>query len=447
MAILRIRDKNGEIHEIMALRGEKGADGAGRETENGSVNFIDLENNVLYSKNSVCFGTDLVTGHKGFPMSEVTLSADSKSAVITLADKDLEDKACYRYAVGDMVQFDAKNHWYDKFTIIATSQTKNGDSTITIAYPDGGVISESNIALDSDTSQNWLWVVEKQVGLPITCQKASSAFGESNLAAGRSTSAIGRGNKAIGNYSGAVGRNHKTGYCAFAVGYNNSAMGHYTFSAGCNNVVKGIHSVGIGDRVKVNKNCSLAVGQLASTNAEGSIACGISCSTGEDGYAAVALGIGSKANGFASFAAGDTSTADGKDAVAFGYRSIAGGDFSLAAGYECKAYGNRSIALGSSCTANGDQSMACGHFNATQAPYQTVFGKFSKMTADMLFGVGDGTQTDYHNAFSVYEDGHAEIRTQGTTDNSVVTKEYVDKLLEQIEQLKQAVIELGGNVE
>ena len=39
-----------------------------------------------------------------------------------------------------------------------------------------------------------------------------------------------------------------------------------------------------------------------------------------------------------------------------------------------------------------------------------------------LFAVGNGTsETDRKNAFEVYDDGHAEVQTQGATENSVVT--------------------------
>ncbi len=450
MAILRIRDENGQVHEILALRGEPGA---GKNLPNNCAVFNDYDNNNILAKYSVGFGTNTTAGYKGFNMLEVTLSADSKSMTVVLEDKDLEEKARDHYAVGDYVQWDAKQHWYSIFKITGKSANADGNTVLQLANSSNTEITH-DIALDGDPTENWLWVVGKCVGTPITSQKAVAVFGDSNIAAGRGTFAIGRGNQAIGNYSGAVGRNNKTGYCAFAAGYANTAMGHYSFSAGCNNIAKGIFSVALGDRVKANSNVSFAAGQLSETNAEGSFANGISAYTGPDAYAAAAFGLSAKAYGFASFAHGEKVTANGKYSVVFGYKSLteAKAEGALAMGNECVARGRYSVAMGSMCQADHDYSFVCGDLNRSVAKHQAVFGKYARMTEDMVYGVGDGTGNpedgidEYRNAFSVYKDGHAEIRTQGTTANSVVTKQYVDGLLEQIEQLKEAVRALGGNV-
>lgn len=419
--------------------------GAGKTLDDHSVVFNDFQSNEITAPYSAGFGSDNTAGYTGFQIIDITLSDDKRSAVVTLSDKDIPDKAYSNYVVGDYIQFDAKNHWYSIFRITEKSTTDDGNTVLKIAYPTNEEISH-DITLDSDPMENWLWVVGRRVGLPIPSQKHIAVFGESNISAGRNTFSIGRGNQSIGNYSGTVGRNNKSGYCALVGGYGNTAMGHYSFSAGCQNTAKGIFSVALGDRVKTNKNCSMAVGQLAETNAEGSVACGISSSTGADAYASAVFGLGSHANGFASFASGEKAIANGKYSVVHGYDSVADGVNAFVAGNNCKALGKSSVAIGSRCNANHNYSFACGDLNTTQAPYQAVFGRFSLMTPEMIFGVGDGTETDYRNAFSVFEDGHAEIRTQGTTANSVVTKQYVDNLLLQIEQLKQAIVALGGTV-
>lgn len=449
MSAIRFRDRNGQVKEVPYLKGDPGA---GKELPNNCAVFNDYDNNKILAKHSVGFGTNTMAGYKGFPISDVTLSADSKSMSVVLADRELEEKAHDHYAVGEYVQWDAKQHWYNIFKIIGKSKNADGNTVLYLANSSNTEITH-DIALDSDPAENWVWVVGKWVGLPITNQKAVAVFGDSNIAAGRGTVAAGRGNQAIGNYSGTVGRNNKTGYCAFAGGFGNTVMGHYAFSAGCNNIAKGIFSVALGDRAKANSNVSFASGQLSEANAEGSFASGISAYTGPDAYAAAAFGLGAKANGFASFAVGERVTANGKYSTVLGYESLADAEGAFAMGSNCKALGRYSVAFGSNCNASHNYSFACGTLNSTKAPCQTVVGKFSNMTEDMLFGVGDGTGSSsdpqavsYRNAFSVYGDGHAEIRTQGETANSVVQKQYVDALLEQIEQLKQAVRELGGNI-
>ena len=50
-----------------------------------------------------------------------------------------------------------------------------------------------------------------------------------------------------------------------------------------------------------------------------------------------------------------------------------------------------------------------------------------------MFEIGNGSgegETPKSNAFEIYLDGHAEVQTQGETNNSVVTKRYVDGIEE-----------------
>lgn len=76
--------------------------------------------------------------------------------------------------------------------------------------------------------------------------------------------------------------------------------------------------------------------------------------------------------------------------------------------------------------AQGILSTALGIGSIATEDNQVVIGKYNKQT-DSLFVVGNGENTDSRsNAFEIYEDGHAEVNLMGTTDKSVVTKEYVD---------------------
>lgn len=54
-------------------------------------------------------------------------------------------------------------------------------------------------------------------------------------------------------------------------------------------------------------------------------------------------------------------------------------------------------------------------------------GKYNNNKETTLLEIGNGTSdTARSNAFEVYKDGHAEVQVQGTTDNSVANKNYVD---------------------
>ena len=63
---------------------------------------------------------------------------------------------------------------------------------------------------------------------------------------------------------------------------------------------------------------------------------------------------------------------------------------------------------------------------SSDTPFTITSLKITKV-AHLLHSVGNGTSdTNRSNALAVYSDGHAEVQTMGDTDNSVVTKEYVD---------------------
>ena len=87
------------------------------------------------------------------------------------------------------------------------------------------------------------------------------------------------------------------------------------------------------------------------------------------------------------------------------------------------ADGKYSLAGGINAVANHEGSIAYGRDLNTSAQYQAVFGKYNKTNSSALFQIGNGTsESAKSNAFEVYNDGHAEVKAMGTTDNSVVIK-------------------------
>lgn len=94
--------------------------------------------------------------------------------------------------------------------------------------------------------------------------------------------------------------------------------------------------------------------------------------------------------------------------AAFGNGTAADGKFSLAGGINA--------------IVNHEGSIAYGRDLNTSAQYQAIFGKYNKADASALLQVGNGSSAGVKTAFSVFNDGHAEVQTQGTTDNSVVIK-------------------------
>lgn len=91
------------------------------------------------------------------------------------------------------------------------------------------------------------------------------------------------------------------------------------------------------------------------------------------------------------------------------------------------ADGKYSLAGGINAIVNHEGSIAYGRDLNTSAQYQAVFGKYNATSSTALFQVGNGTSTSNRKtAFNVFTDGHAEVQTQGTTNNSVVIKSTVD---------------------
>lgn len=77
--------------------------------------------------------------------------------------------------------------------------------------------------------------------------------------------------------------------------------------------------------------------------------------------------------------------------------------------------------------ANGNSIDVGGSGNIVQYSNQTVRGQFNDNKPDTLLEIGNGEDDETRsNAFEVYKDGHAEIGKVGDTDNSLVTKKYVD---------------------
>lgn len=86
------------------------------------------------------------------------------------------------------------------------------------------------------------------------------------------------------------------------------------------------------------------------------------------------------------------------------------------------ANGKYSLAGGLSTTAGHEGSIAYGEALNTSARCQAIFGRYNATNSSALLQVGNGSSTGVKTAFSVFNDGHAEVQTQGTTDNSVVIK-------------------------
>ena len=147
------------------------------------------------------------------------------------------------YAKNDNVQVECKGHFTEALKIVDIA--KSGSNTaITVTpinpeYPWGAANLKVETS-DPDNSENWLYVVGKNIGEDANPQsKGAIAMGDGSVATGWGSLAAGRDNKAYGNYSTAVGRQNTAGYAAFATGRKNVVLSQHGFAAGSSNTVVG----------------------------------------------------------------------------------------------------------------------------------------------------------------------------------------------------------------
>ena len=95
----------------------------------------------------------------------------------------------------------------------------------------------------------------------------------------------------------------------------------------------------------------------------------------------------------------------------------------------CTSTGKFSLAGGLSTTAEHEGSIAYGEALNTSARCQAIFGRYNATNSSALLQVGNGSSAGVKTAFSVFNDGHAEVQRQGTTDNSVVIKSELPTII------------------
>lgn len=308
-----------------------------------------------------------------------------------------------------------------------------------------------------------------------TMGTAANAEGYQTVAEHIGAHAEGYNTIASGKYSHAEGRGTKAGYAAHAEGWNTEATGHTAHAEGYNTVATGHHAHTEGEETMASAASSHAEGRGTVSSGEASHAEGVQSTAsnyaahaeGSDtvasGGAAHAEGRNTDATGAAAHAEGNQTGASGNASHSEGTNTSAIGDHSHAEGYYTTSSGIYSHAEGrggeasgeashkegktttasgyaahsegEQTTASGYASHAGGYYTKAQYDYQTVIGKYNKNNENTLFEVGNGTSTansKRSNAFEVYSDGHAELQTQGTTDNSITQKKYVDDIKQEL---------------
>lgn len=249
------------------------------------------------------------------------------------------------------------------------------------------------------------------------------AKGEESHAEGYQSVTLGDGSHAEGAQTVAAGlQSHSEGALTQALGAQSHAEGHDTIAAGLAS-----HAEGAGTKIgSYSPSSDQGADQSSSGGGGGGGDTPPSPGTftaGEgshaEGYNNLIVGFGSHAEGLRNYVTGNYSHVEGVNntnsanyAHVEGFNNINSGEIGHVEG----DWNNNS----------GYNAHVFGHHNTNTYNHKVVFGWYNQNKANTILEVGKGDSSTRSNAFEVYQDGHAEVATVGSTNNSVITKSYLD---------------------
>lgn len=425
---------------------------------------------------SFAYGKENYAGY----MCHKVESYDESTLTLTL------DSSASTLAVNDVISVDGGVN----YPYCATITTISGN-TITV---DKAIVSplDGTTPMNPASETHLLYVDGKPATGNNALAEGQIALGLNNHAIAKGTAALGRQNYASGGYSFAAGRQNSAANYASALGQNNKAMGMFSHAVGSKNTASGIYTTALGLNNEASDYCAAAIGgasnkatkryalaigngceasglasfaggQKSVASGYGSFAFGMpdngDASTKAEGDCSFAFGNGANTKGDNAVAIGRSANALGQETIAIGYDATANAEKgSFAVGYQVTSSGERAMAIGNNCDALGNNSLAVGAWSKAVGDGHTALGwhtttnnpdmygqvalgsnNDAENDGDFIFVIGNGDPQNKSTAFKVMHDGSAEVQAQGTTDNSVVTKAYVDALIARIEALEAAL--------
>ena len=248
--------------------------------------------------------------------------------------------------------------------------------------------------------------------------KASVVFGEDSVTNGHAAFAAGQFSIASADHAVAIGgKSIARGKYAVALGNNCKATGMNTFATGEKADATGYAAVALGGE------CNVASGNYGIASGSHSVA---------SAYMSRAIGIRCEASGPSSIAVGTDAKASGFHSLAIGLKAEAKDNSSVAIGRKCQATGFASFAAGIGAKANGQRSVSIGWNTIAANDCQTVLGSYNNVDSDKnaIFMVGIGTtEENRRNGLVVRKDGRVSVGADPTSEMDVVTKQYFDKTI------------------
>ena len=145
---------------------------------------------------------------------------------------------------------------------------------------------------------------------------------------------------------------------------------------------------------------------------------------------AVLIGAGISANSQSSYSQGNRVVNNGSYSLTIGQNMLNSGGASIVAGLRANNSGNASAVFGDRNVNVAKYALIAGQgHNTTQYGSDAVaaVGKYSNVSTDTAFVVGNGTADDARsNAFVVHSDGRATVGAAPVNNMDVATKKYVD---------------------
>lgn len=280
---------------------------------------------------------------------------------------------------------------------------------------------------------------------------SSFAGGSRTWAKGTASVALGDRTKAIGEYSTALGEQTVAGHAyQTVVGVANDNNVESLFEVGNGELDENGDVVEPSTAFRVMRNGKVKIKDVWAEEDDDVIALGffnhrlneeILPQIGEavDPYLILTSGRedktsiqapGCTASGLYSTALGHSTGAKGDYSVAIGKNVGAYSPYSIVMGVDSLVTNEVTFAVGVNALASGAHSRALGTRVNAGYVYQTVIGKDNLNKEGTLFEIGGGNGVSGNirekwNVFEVYNDGHAEVPLVGETDNSIITRHYL----------------------
>lgn len=209
-----------------------------------SLKFNDTNSNRSFGENSATFGSNNVSGCKGWKIIEINKTTTPHQIVLENYSGGLD--------VGDRISL--KADWEFGFFGTISSITESGILELNKSLPNEAQVIEGEDA--------YLWCPDKHESGVFSIGFNSFSVGYDNVATNDSTFGSGTNNLADGSHSFVSGKNNEVGYCSASFGKGNSITGQCDIGTGQNQTIKSNNSIGIGFQNEITGENDAAIGLM-----------------------------------------------------------------------------------------------------------------------------------------------------------------------------------------